>query len=130
MEERIPVKAFRWVFLAVILLLAACAAKTAEGYVTIGIDEVQPRQSNGAIVVDVREVEEFEEGHISGAINVPLSEFKKGNRADLDSDKGTYIVICRSGNRSKEVSDILFEEGYDVVNVSEGMSSWSGEVER
>lgn len=120
-------KLFRWVFVAVVLLLTACAAETAEGYVTIGLDEVLQQQDGGATIVDVREKEEFAEGHISGAINVPLTELKKGNRANLDT-KETYIIICHSGNRSKEASDILFEEGYDVVNVSEGMSSWTGPV--
>ena len=120
-------KLFRWVFVAVVLLLTACTAEKAEGYVTIGLDEVLQQQDGGATIVDVREKEEFAEGHISGAINVPLTELKKGNRANLDT-KETYIIICHSGNRSKEASDILFEEGYDVVNVSEGMSSWTGPV--
>lgn len=121
-------KKLKWVFLTVILLLTACANKTADNYTSINLDEVKQLQDDGAIVLDVREVEEFADGHIIDAINVPLSELKQDYRADLNK-KETYIVICRSGNRSIEASDILFEDGYDVVNVSEGMSSWMGEVE-
>ena len=117
-----------WLLMALLLILAACSTKTLEKYETIGLDEVQQKKDSGLIVLDVREVEEFSEGHIIGAVNMPLSELKKGNRENLDSTE-SYIVICRSGNRSKEASDILFEDGYDVVNVSEGMSSWTGEVE-
>lgn len=72
--------------------------------------------------------EEIAEGHIVDAVNLPLSELKQGIDLSLSKDE-TYIVICRSGNRSIEASNILFEAGYHVVNVSEGMSSWSGEVE-
>lgn len=119
----------KWSWLIIVfVLLTACGARTAEDYETIELKDIQQQVDKGAIVLDVREVEEFEEGHIIGAINVPLSELKKGNRADLDSAE-QYIVICRSGNRSKEASDILAGDGYDVVNVSEGMSSWTGEVE-
>ncbi len=121
-------KKLSWLIVAVLVMLMACAPTATEGYVTIGLDEVLKQQDDGLVIVDVREVEEFAEGHIGGAINVPLSELKKGNRANLDA-KETYIIICRSGNRSKDASDILFEEGYDVVNVSEGMSTWTREVE-
>lgn len=121
-------KKLSWLLVVFVLLLTACGTKTAESYETIGIDEVQQKQEGGSIVLDVREVEEFAEGHIIGAINAPLSELKKGNRFDLDSAED-YVVICRSGNRSKEASELLFNEGYAVVNVSEGMSSWTGEVE-
>lgn len=62
-------------------------------------------------------------------MNVPSAPFSKtGERAALDK-KQAYIVICRSGSRSKEASEILINDGYDLVNVSEGMSSWKGEVE-
>ena len=117
-----------WLLVALLLILAACSMKTPKNYETIGLDEVQQKKDSGLIVLDVREVEEFAEGHIIGAVNMPLSELEKGNRENLDLAE-SYIVICRSGNRSKEASDILFEDGYDVVNVSEGMSSWTGEVE-
>lgn len=124
-------KKLKWMIAAVLLLLAACGTETdtEKGYLTIDIDQVQQLQDDGAIVLDVREVEEFAEGHIIGALNAPLSELKTGNFFDLAKDE-SYVVICRSGNRSKEASGILVDEGYDVVNVSEGMASWTGEIEQ
>ncbi|WP_438317927.1 rhodanese-like domain-containing protein [Sporosarcina sp. FA9] len=115
-----------WMVFVVLLLLTACG--TEKGYLTIDIDQVQQLQDDGAVVLDVREVEEFEEGHIIGAVNAPLSKLKTGDRSVLDKKK-SYIVICRSGSRSKEASALLIDDGYDLVNVSEGMSSWTGEVE-
>lgn len=99
-----------------------------KGYLTVDINQVQQLQEDGAVVLDIREEEEFAEGHIIGAINAPLSKLKTGERAALDK-KQSYIVICRSGSRSKEASELLIDEGYDLVNVSEGMSSWTGELE-
>lgn len=116
-----------WIVFIVLLLLVGCG--TDEGYETVDVSQVLELQADGAVVLDVREVEEFEEGHIIGAENVPLSALKTGERAGLNKEE-SYIVICRSGSRSKEASDILSKEGYDLVNVSEGMSSWTGEVEK
>lgn len=122
-------KKLSWIVFVALFLLGACAID--EGYETVDISQVQQLQDDGAVVLDVREVEEFAEGHIIGAVNVPLSALKIGKigeRADLTKEQ-SYIVICRSGNRSIEASDILIKDGYDLVNVSEGMSSWTGEVE-
>ena len=119
-------KKVSWIIFIALLLLSACG--TEKGYVTVDISQVQQLQSDGAIVLDVREEEEFAERHIIGAINAPLSELKNGKRSYLD-EKESYIVICRSGNRSKEASEILIKDGYDLVNVSEGMSSWTSEME-
>jgi len=119
-------KKIGWVVLVALLVLSACGAE--KEYETVDINQVQQLQDDGAVVLDVREVEEFAEGHIIGAVNAPLSELKTGDRSVLDENQ-SYIVICRSGTRSKEASDLLIKDGYVLVNVSEGMSSWTGEVE-
>ena len=74
-------------------------------------------------VIDVREVSEFENGHIYGAINLPLSGLEK-NIPMLASQK--YFVICQSGGRSQVASQLLSSVGYEVVNVLGGMSAWTG----
>ncbi len=115
--------------LAVILIVTGCGAKEEQGgYETVDIDKVQALQDNGAIVVDVREPSEFAAGHIIDAINLPLTQIQKGNRDGLSKDK-SYVIICQSGNRSIEASNFLSEDEFDVTNVSEGMSSWTGETE-
>ena len=110
-----------------LLALAACSNDSAS-YETIEINEVEEKMAEGYIVLDVREPDEFAEGHIPSAQNKPLSVLQQDDLNELSKDE-KYIIICRSGNRSQTASEILFNEGYEVVNVSAGMSSWTGEIE-
>lgn len=115
-------------FIAVsILALAACSNDSAS-YETIDINEVEAKMNEGFVVLDVRERDEFVEGHIPAAQNKPLSALQQDDFNELSKEE-KYIVICRSGNRSQTASEILVNEGYEVVNVSAGMSSWTGAIE-
>lgn len=98
-------------------------------YNTIDLDDIKDYVSKGYIIADVREVDEFESGHIPGAVNAPLSDLQKGELGPLVEDE-KYIIVCRSGNRSTTASNILVKKGFDIINVSEGVSSWTGEVEQ
>lgn len=117
-----------FLLVAVLLVVTGCGSKDEKSYKTVDIDEVQQLQDDGSIVVDVREPNEFSAGHIINAINLPLSQIQEGNREGLSKDK-SYVIICQSGNRSIEASNFLSEDDFDVINVSEGMSSWTGETE-
>lgn len=77
-------------------------------------------------VVDVRELDEWEKGHLKNAIHVPLRDLEK-NKEKLDKNQ-EYFVICHSGRRSAKASERLSEEGYKVTNVMGGMSAWKGEI--
>ena len=78
-------------------------------------------------LIDVREADEFAEGHLPGAINLPLSDFLE-RYGELDKDK-SYHIICRSGARSAQACAFLEEEGYDVTNVAGGTIAWMGALE-
>ena len=110
-----------------ILALAACSNDSAS-YETIDIDEVEAKMKEGFIVLDVREPDEFTAGHIPSAQNKPLSVLQQDDFSELSKEE-KYLVICRSGNRSQTASEILVNAGYEVVNVSAGMSSWTGAIE-
>lgn len=110
-----------------ILILTACSNDIAS-YETIDIDEVEAKMKEGFVVLDVREPDEFAAGHIPAAQNKPLSVLQQNDFSELSKEE-QYIVICRSGNRSQTASEILVNEGYEVVNVSVGMSSWTGAIE-
>lgn len=121
------------IMITVLLLIAGCSDGTIEGnktnYQTIEIEEVEQYIEKGYAVLDVREVEEYHSGHIPRAINLPLSGLEKGEFSSISKD-GKYVVICRSGNRSVAASNILTDNGFHVINVKEGMSSWTGDIER
>lgn len=69
---------------------------------------------NGAVIVDVRTPAEFQNGHIKGAINIPLQSLEK-NFTKLKKDKAV-ITCCASGMRSSSAKSILKSKGYDVHN--------------
>mgnify|MGYP000845779268 FL=1 len=79
-------------------------------------------QKEDITILDVREVEEFQAGHIEGAVNVPLSTLDKGYE-QLDASK-RYYVICQGGMRSERACQFLETKGFDVVNVEGGMNQW------
>lgn len=107
------------------ILIAACS--NSNSYETITIDNVTSYQQNGYIVLDVRELDEYAEGHIENALNVPLSQLQNKKFEPMTKEQ-KYVIICRSGNRSQTASEILVENGFTVVNVKEGMSSWTGTI--
>ena len=73
-------------------------------------------------VVDVRFPNEWESGHIAGAVHIPLDYVF--DRAD-ELDRGRPVVtVCRSGDRSAEAARDLASEGFDVRNLSGGIESW------
>ncbi|MGZ9584029.1 rhodanese-like domain-containing protein [Paenibacillus marinisediminis] len=78
--------------------------------------------------VDVREVDEYEEGHIPNITNIPLSQFAERVH-ELDKDT-PLVMVCRSGNRSAQACEYLISQGYsNVKNLVGGMMHWDGEVE-
>lgn len=77
-------------------------------------------QKEDITILDVREVDEFQAGHIEGALNAPLSTLDK-EYEQLDSSK-RYYVICQGGMRSERACQFLEAEGFDVVNVEGGMN--------
>lgn len=79
-------------------------------------------QKEDITILDVREVDEFQAGHIEGAVNVPLSTLDKGYE-QLDASK-RYYVICQGGMRSERAYQFLETKGFDVVNVEGGMNQW------
>lgn len=83
---------------------------------------------DGHIIVDVRTQEEYEEGHIPDAICIPneiIADVKPDELPDLDQ---IILVYCRSGRRSKEAAQKLFDIGYTNVYEFGGIIDWTGDV--
>ena len=80
-------------------------------------------------LLDVREQDEYDAGHIPGAILIPYTEI--GDKAqDILTDKSALILVyCRSGRRSKIAAEALSQLGYTNVNEFGGILDWKYEVE-
>ena len=92
------------------------------GNINKGIEEW--KATSGALLVDVREIDEFQAGHIPGAVNEPLSGI--ANTA-LPKDKPLFLY-CQSGVRSKKAAGILKKMGYQAKSIG-GIESYKGRVE-
>ncbi|MBL1225252.1 rhodanese-like domain-containing protein [Enterococcus sp. BWR-S5] len=96
-------------------------------YQTMMIPEFeQLMKQENVTVLDVRELDEFQSGHIEGAINLPLSGFPEAADS-LDQEK-EYHVICHSGSRSQMACEFLGSKGFTTTNIMGGMSAWRGAV--
>ena len=82
------------------------------------------------ILLDVRRTDEFEEGHIPGAVNIPNETIGTEEIEQLPDKNQTIYVYCRSGNRSKQASKKLAELGYTNVVEFGGIIDYSGEIEK
>ena len=82
------------------------------------------------IVLDTREQDEFDEGHIPGAILIPYTEIEnKAEEMLTDKDK-LILVYCRSGRRSKIAAESLSKLGYTNVKEFGGIIDWTYEIEK
>ena len=84
--------------------------------------------NDGHIIVDVRRIDEFETGHIPGAICIPNEEIGDTKPAELPDQDQIILVYCRSGRRSKEAGQKLADLGYSRVYEFGGIIDWDGEV--
>ncbi|MER8042795.1 rhodanese-like domain-containing protein [Streptomyces sp. NPDC094032] len=81
-----------------------------------------------ALVLDVRENDEWAAGHVEGALHVPMSDFvaRFGEVTQAVEDGRRAFVMCRVGGRSAQVTQYLVQQGIDAVNVDGGMLAWEG----
>lgn len=86
------------------------------------IDQLASALDQGAAVVDVREPAEFREGHVPGAINIPMGQLF-ARLGEIDRNRSVHMV-CASGNRSSAMTDALAASGFDAVNVVGGTNAW------
>jgi rhodanese-related sulfurtransferase len=86
----------------------------------IDIDELDRRREQGAPVIDVREPDEYQNGHVPGATLIPLSTVPD-RLGDVPPD---VLVICQSGGRSLRAAEFLNANGVAATNVAGGTKAW------
>lgn len=123
------------ILLLMMVLLTACAtgkANTQEAvYMNITAQEAKQimDREEGYIILDVRTQEEYDQGHIPGAIVIPNTEIEARAEAELTDKNQLILVYCRSGRRSKLAAEILVDLGYTNIKEFGGIIDWPYETE-
>lgn len=88
------------------------------------VDPVEARQrlDGGALLLDVREPDEWDAGHVREATWIPMGQLVE-RQAELPTDR-PLVVACRSGSRSARVTAALLGAGYDATNLAGGLQAW------
>ena len=115
---------------AVLLLLTGCGAEDAPAYRQVSSDEAAAMMASESdyLILDVRTQEEYEQGHIPGAVCVPNESIGSGELSALPRKDQLILVYCRSGNRSKQAAQKLADAGYTNIVEFGGILSWTGET--
>ena len=115
-----------------LLLLTGCGGNTSDSaYEQITQETAKEMMdTQEVIILDVREQDEYDSGHIPGAVLLPVGTIDEDTAADVIHEKESVVLVyCRSGNRSKAPSSTL--AGLDYTNISEfgGINTWPYETE-
>ena len=121
--------------LLAVMLLTACGQDTEndQGAVYVNITAEKAKEimdsEEGYIILDVRTQEEYNQGHIPGAIVISHEEITEKAEEVLTDKDQLILVYCRSGRRSKIAAEALVELGYTNIKEFGGIIDWPYEVE-
>lgn len=122
-----------FVLLLLLLLIVGCRRNSAVStYQQISQKEAKiMMDSQEAIILDVREQDEYDAGHIPSAVLLPVGNITTETASAVIPEKDAVVLVyCRSGNRSKTASQTLAELGYMNVYEFGGINTWPYEVIR
>ena len=121
--------------LLAVMMLTACGQdkENDQGAVYVNITAEKAKEimdsEEGYIILDVRTQEEYDQGHIPGAIVISHEEIAEKAEEVLTDKEQLILVYCRSGRRSKIAAEALVELGYTNIKEFGGIIDWSYEVE-
>jgi len=121
--------------LLAVMMLTACGQdkENDQGAIYVNITAEEAKRimdsEEGYIILDVRTQEEYDEGHIPGAIVISHEEIGEKAEEVLTDKNQLILVYCRSGRRSKIAAEALVELGYTNIKEFGGISDWPYEVE-
>ena len=130
--------------LAALLLLTGCAhapapapqqaadaeAKAEPSWVQIDQETAKRMMEadDGHVVVDVRRQDEYDAGHIPGAVLIPNESIVDERPSELPDLEQVILIYCRSGNRSKQAAQKLADMGYLNIYEFGGITTWTGKI--
>lgn len=124
--------------LFLIVSLAGCSSREDDDKNTVSYQQITAEEAKSmmdeqpdAVILDVREQDEYDAGHIPGAVLLPVGTINEETAASAIPETDTVVLVyCRSGNRSKTASQALADLGYSRIYEFGGIKDWPYEVER
>ena len=127
------------IFFAALCLLSGCGGQGSaqEETVVAAFQQISQEEAKtimstnqNAVVLDVRTQEEYDSGHIKGAVLLPVDAITEESAQEVIPAKDTQVLVyCRSGNRSVTASKALAQLGYTEVYEFGGINTWPYETE-
>lgn len=127
------------IFFAALCLLSGCGGEgsTQEETVVAAFQQISQEEAKTimstnqeAVILDVRTQEEYDSGHIKGAVLLPVDAITEETAQEVIPTKDTQVLVyCRSGNRSVTASKALAQLGYTEVYEFGGINTWPYETE-
>ena len=128
-------KRVKLVAVMVALVLGLCACQGEKGESNLTYEQISAKEAKEImdtekdyIIIDARTTEEFNEGHIEGAILIPEYEVTLRAESEIPNKDALILVYCRSGRRSKIAADALVALGYTNVKEFGGIIDWPYEI--
>lgn len=122
------------IVLIILFALSGCSSVKEEqntaAYKQISQEEAKEMMSrdDGHVIVDVRRQDEYDAGHIPGAILIPNESIGCDSPEALPDYDQIILIYCRTGNRSKQASEKLAAMGYTNIYEFGGINTWTGEI--
>ena len=106
--------------------------KKSYGIIKVSMDEIEKimNDNENYVIIDVRTIAEYNEGHIPNAICIPNEDIGEDVSTQLPDKEQLLLVYCRSGRRSEEATDKLEALGYTNIVDFGGITDWKGEIEK
>ena len=128
-----------WILLLFLIVsLAGCGSREEDTMNTVSYQQITAEEAKSmmdeqpdAVILDVREQDEYDAGHIPGAVLLSVGTIDEETAASAILEKDTVVLVyCRSGNRSKTASQALADLGYTQIYEFGGIQDWPYDLER
>ena len=128
-----------WILLLFLIVsLAGCGSREEDTMNTVSYQQITAEEAKSmmeeqpdAVILDVREQDEYDAGHIPGAVLLSVGTIDEETAASAIPEKDTVVLVyCRSGNRSKTASQSLVDLGYTQIYEFGGIQDWPYDLER
>jgi len=90
----------------------------------ISVDELANLLDSGILLIDVRQLDEYQSGHVTGAVHIALQEIPSRVEECVSADGKPTYLICKVGGRSAQACEYLAGQSLNVVNIAGGTLAW------